>query len=902
MNTIKLLLDPLPFHRKPKGNEIGSINNRIANTIKEISTPNKLANLARKIGSNGHTFCPATFKENRRSKETFEQQQLFALDFDNKDSNNSVTFNEIKKRADYYNLPVLFAYDTLTSIAHNKFRVVFLNDISILDRKVAEAIQLALGEIFHEADSSCYKDVSKMYFGGKELLYYDNSIHTINVSAVFQGLESYYMEYDKSGKHFKEKIIRFSQRSGITLNNHGYLAVTHYDDTDDFYERNHLTEEKAGASNVTSINGGNSPNTIIIYNIKDNGENPPFSYYKIILNGTSNSSVGRTSPRRTADNHKKYRSDIIEKMKEKCRLFQEFETGTKDLGHEELFGISTNMINVETGERIFMDIISKFYPDKINKWKNSLRISKGHNYHPKNCCNFCHYYDECSHGKNMLTTVQLKRGELEKVGQEEQYYSLKEVQEDVQQAIKRAYYKTCSHFQIIKAQVGIGKSYSYKKIMSENPQDRFLIACPTNLLKNEIYNDTLKLGIDVRKTPSLDEIIDVIPNEIKNKIQKYRIKGQHQLIHPYIQEVLKTTNEPSLKEYMKQREELRKSNSSIITTHRYLLTMSRKQLREFDSIIIDEDIIFKSIISNQGEISVLKLKKMLKKITNPQLRNKIKTLLKKSKNESYISLDGFELDYNTLSNEENKIKFDIPSFCTAEYFAIRKKDKEPNLKEDTITFLKSSNFFDDINYIIVSATVDETICNHFFSNKNISFYECKKAEYKGQLLQYPIHSFSRSFLKEHQGLEKYLIKELSIDENHFITFLCEDIGILHFGNTEGSNILEGKDIIILGTPYHAEFLYKLVALSMGLDFNKDEKMIKQEIVYNGYRFWFTTFKNENLRAVHFWMLESELVQAIGRARLLRHNCKVHLFSNFPMEQAIMVTDHDYVEEWNKINL
>lgn len=102
-----------------------------------------------------------------------------------------------------------------------------------------------------------------------------------------------------------------------------------------------------------------------------------------------------------------------------------------------------------------------------------------------------------------------------------------------------------------------------------------------------------------------------------------------------------------------------------------------------------------------------------------------------------------------------------------------------------------------------------------------------------------------------------------------------------------------EDILVIGTPYHAPFLYKLVAHSIGLDFDEDEEMTMQIVEHNGYRFLFNTFADENLRSVQFWMIESELEQAIGRARLLRHDCTVHLFSNFPLKQSEMVTEFDY---------
>ena len=94
-------------------------------------------------------------------------------------------------------------------------------------------------------------------------------------------------------------------------------------------------------------------------------------------------------------------------------------------------------------------------------------------------------------------------------------------------------------------------------------------------------------------------------------------------------------------------------------------------------------------------------------------------------------------------------------------------------------------------------------------------------------------------------------------------------------------MLEGQDILVIGTPYHAEFIYKLAAFSMGLEFDEDEKMQPQTISHNGYRFQFTTFQDEGLRKVHLWMIESELEQAVGRARLLRNRCEVASFLQLP---------------------
>ena len=59
----------------------------------------------------------------------------------------------------------------------------------------------------------------------------------------------------------------------------------------------------------------------------------------------------------------------------------------------------------------------------------------------------------------------------------------------------------------------------------------------------------------------------------------------------------------------------------------------------------------------------------------------------------------------------------------------------------------------------------------------------------------------------------------------------------------------------------------------------------QEVEYNGFKFWFNTYDNKFLRQIQLWFINTELEQAVGRARLLRNDCTVYLYSNLPMRQA-----------------
>ena len=280
MDKIKVSLDEEGFRDKPKDEAIGKISSRIGASIKEVSRIN-MKKFALVVGRGGYTFCPATFKDGKRSKDHFEQQHMFALDFDNKDPARSISFEGVRARAKECDLPILFAYDTFSSTNHDRFRVVFLNDVSIPYRKLAEAMQLALGEIFPEADPTCIKDVSKMYFGGKECLYYDDRIPMIDIETLFRSFH-YCIKKNYGEKHHKEKIQRFSKKTGISLTTKGLLNISTSDEPD---EPAHLTEV-LGANCVTK-DGGNSPSAIILSNRKEDGEISPFYIIKYSEEGRS---------------------------------------------------------------------------------------------------------------------------------------------------------------------------------------------------------------------------------------------------------------------------------------------------------------------------------------------------------------------------------------------------------------------------------------------------------------------------------------------------------------------------------------------------------------------------------------------------------------------------------------
>lgn len=222
MNEVKVSFDNCRNRLKPNSYNIHSVKERIAESARCVKQ-NNLKSFVTLIGRDGCSFSPATFKTSftdiNMNRDNFRQMQMFVLDF-----NVSISLEEVMSRANQYDLPILFAYETFSSKDQNRFRVVFLNDVSIEHAKVAEIMIEALLTIFPEADSRS-RDIAQFYFGGKRLLYFDDNAHTINVELLIRNmclcLRDRYGE-----KHYKSKVYRFSEITGLSLTEKKMLDVS----------------------------------------------------------------------------------------------------------------------------------------------------------------------------------------------------------------------------------------------------------------------------------------------------------------------------------------------------------------------------------------------------------------------------------------------------------------------------------------------------------------------------------------------------------------------------------------------------------------------------------------------------------------------------------------------------
>jgi len=157
----KLLLDHKQYQTKPS--DAGAITNRIANHPRDID----IVELSKQVTSpNGKTWIPA-YLEGGRTNKHWKSQSVFAIDFDS-----GMSFEHVLERLQGKGLDCTFAYETFSSTPDlQKFRVAFQLNQSIINSDYRYSIQKALISIFSlEVDKAC-KDASRMFYGGRELIY-----------------------------------------------------------------------------------------------------------------------------------------------------------------------------------------------------------------------------------------------------------------------------------------------------------------------------------------------------------------------------------------------------------------------------------------------------------------------------------------------------------------------------------------------------------------------------------------------------------------------------------------------------------------------------------------------------------------------------------------------------------
>jgi hypothetical protein len=249
--------------------------------------------------------------------------------------------------------------------------------------------------------------------------------------------------------------------------------------------------------------------------------------------------------------------------------------------------------------------------------------------------------------------------------------------------------------------------------------------------------------------------------------------------------------------------------------------------------------------------------------------------------------------------------FESPLGALFECDAYRKDSSDPN-SADSIYCITRQNLLPDKKILVLSATADETICRMLFGNR-LEFIDLSDTETKGRLYCHTKRSYSKQAIYRNakgfakqvmEDKEKYsftgvITHKFCVDGSNGKASMIGTEGVVPvlgtFGGLQGLDTLGGRDIAIYGTPYPPEYVVKLWAYLLGLvvdeeAFDFDERVVE----WNEFEAHLPMVsENRDIQYLYLWLTYSEIVQAVGRARLVSHDCDVHLFAKLPVSGCIL---------------
>ena len=847
MKTVKVHLMDKKYTVKPEG-KYGFISKIITRRATEID----IDALAEETSS-GRAFTPAIF-HGGRGVENFAQEQVFALDFDS-----GITVEEFLSRANQCQIPPAFVYATYShSEEKPRFRAVFVHDCVIEDGKAASVILRMLHQIFPEADKNC-AEVSRIYLGGKGLLY-KNVDAEINLVDLALHMQEWTLEKDP--KNYARNIKRFGKANGIRARD-GVLMI-----------------RKAGEEERTQE--ARTDQRIFI----GGGQDSPC--YIIETEDKANVCRERAQSER---NIRVIRDKTYQDIADACPLFRDFYE--MDLPHQQKFFLATNLFHIKGGQKLFFDGLV----DHQARWKIQWKYIKANGYGPEGCGKAdCPNEAEC--GAKSLYHKLASR--IKRVKEEEPYIDIDEAVRTLDAALKDALAQNDNGLYLIQAQTAIGKTTAYCNIARGwNGQKPLMIAVPTMDLQRQVEDDLRKCGVSPYLTPNKKESLLALGLEdLAEEAGRLYEAGFEDKVSLRIREYKKEHQKDMDAHTNKELEKLLQAHKKLdggkcaVTTHAMLLSLPSETLRKYE-IIVDEDILM-TLFKNTGSVSFQELGYLLDNVALPSaVASRIRAILgMEDGSVGYTGLHGLENGCRDLLYEEG-IFFDspIPKFIGSAAFYV-------DAQEEQVHYFYEREI-PDVKLTVVSATMNERLYANYCRGRRVHYVNVPLAQYKGKLVQYTAHSMSRSCI-DNFGYDKVKEKILQITQNpdiNWITFRKFGAsGGIYFGKTEGFNHYQGHDLVVLGTPHNVPFLYALIGKCLG--YRAEEKMSVSIAEHNGYSFPIMTFQDSDMRNLQFYFLESELEQAVGRARLLRRPCKVYLFSNFPCRQAELVQD-DYMKGQNE---
>jgi len=908
--SVEVMLDTTEYTAKPTDGRTPS------NCVARGRTRITIRTLVEKI-TKGCTHCFAACRDKKRTNATWEHQLLFGVDFDK-----GWTLEHFEEHCNKYCIAPSFIYPSFrhTDDAH-RFRAVFIMDRLVTDYHTRTLIAQCLYDLFTlpvpggdpiHPDESCL-DGARMFYGtDKPLICADFKART-NPYHLLECVLNKMKEEDPA--HFAENERTLLSLLNIELTHDGNVvqnfgAVSENPSLRDFTVSSYCYKEDAADSHPFS--------TSIIYNDhlfrinwtcseaeerckkeeKDSKKTGSQKSKKSRrLKGVKIKKKQLQPPRRISD-------EEFDILYQKCRLYREFMDGERYVHHNERFLLLTNLRYLVGGRKRFKEGLSK--RDDYNDPCMMSDVDRA-NYKPKQC-KYCGYDRCCDHKSTLLQQLPLKRHECRQEKESPPAKKLHYSRAELGKAMKQCIESEDTKIYVVKCDTGVGKT----EVVLKQDLSGTCMGFPTHALKAEAHQRLMDNGQHVYLWPKPPDL----PAELAEELARRHAKGiggtteiyRRAMDHKEIREDFDRLAE--IAQYIEALSEVYRQTSVFTTQEKAYQLQTVSGLRTF---IFDED--FATTLVRVEEIPLSAIREMMERIDKldsaeyADILSHLQEVYNSPQEMNHRLVDKPHYSQSVLHSliAQMPNKFLSPMECLFTCELYRKeldKDGYPN----SIWTICKRNLAEDKKFIVLSATANEEVYRALFHDRLV-FIDLSGTELKGQIICHTRHSFSKSqsldskhktHKKVQSAKEKYgfdgiithkCLAKSTDDGKHLLK--APDIPVFAtFGGLLGLDSLQDKNFAVVGTPYPPEPVTKLWAGLLGFSDTEDDfEFCQQDVEFNEYRVNLPVCSDDpRIQALNLWLIHSELVQAVGRARLVSNARKLHVFAKLPISGCKLMND------------
>lgn len=917
---VEVMLDETRRSAKPpKGDWAWREINKAVSTNRRHVTVGELATLL----TQGCTFAPGVFRDGKRSEETWTQQQVFALDFDNDKPGNSLTPEVFLRRCEALDVHPAFVYPSFSdSPQRRKFRAVFVNDTVVEHPRLRVFVQTLLMEIFSfdegTPDPNC-RDGARLFLGTNRKTLHENHTATVNPVQLFEAAKKQLLA--RGPAHFARDMERLCARAGLAHGGPQSVGVEFVEYVDGNGCATRLEDTDGGVIPKMGDLAARAICTIAQPAISPKNDTPhSCGFCHAVRDGVLyrlNFSVGaQAAPQQNSKHPIKTRAcagDGARNAKrrvsvgdrrlllERCRLLREFINGERKLGHLERRLLLTNLTAIKGGEEWFREGLRTrrdYTRDTLVEDVKRYRMK------PEGCSR-CPFAGECDHRTNLLQQMPMRRRECRQTKTAPQRKSLKETRTLLQDAIDCCFDSKSNKVFVIKCDTGVGKTEE----LLRHDLEGVCVAFDTHRLKSEAHNRLRRNGQKAYLWPEPPELPKKLGKmaERRYAIGAGGVTGLYKkaLVTPDV--LLDAAWGDEIKGYLKSMREVHGAKSVFATHEKAYQLQHGKKLH---TVVFDEDPA-KTLVRveeiNLGDARALL--GMLEKeggAKQSRMAAFLKTVLNAP---SKVTHRPAPLKYSR--NILRRLLLKTPKgfasrieslFSCAAY---RKDSIGPDAPE-RIYCVTRQHLREDKKYIILSATADEMVYRRLFGER-LEFINLTGTDIKGKLACHTGRSYSKTGVMEDPVAFAERVQQDMADHGFegIIThkFCAEgkpgEMTLKHtdgkvpvfgtFGGLQGLDSFGGKNIAVYGTPYPPEHAVRLWAALLGIGAGDNDYNFSERVVEFG-EFEVSTATcsdNSDIQRLYLWLTHSEIIQAVGRARLVNNDCTVHVFAKLPVSGCVL---------------